>query len=152
MGQTLRLVVASRWLAMVAVTMALTACGGGGGAASSTAAAIQSVTPPSSSNSNPPATTSQSAGPTPASGAATLSWAAPDQNTDGSALTNLAGYRIYFGTSANDLNQVIDIANVGLTTYVVDDLSTGTYYFSIRAYNTTGVESALSNIVSETIS
>jgi hypothetical protein len=39
-----------------------------------------------------------------------------------------------------------------MTTYVVDDLTTGTYYFSIRAYNTMGAESALSNIVSDTIS
>jgi hypothetical protein len=81
-----------------------------------------------------------------------LSWAAPDQNTDGSALTNLAGYRIYYGTSAAALNQVIDIASVGMTMYVVDNLTTGTYYFSIRAYNAAGVESELSNVVSSTIS
>jgi hypothetical protein len=150
MGQTLRVVVASRWLATVVVTMALTACGGGG-TSSSTAASSQSTAPVTSSDSNPPAT-SQSPTPTPSSGAATLSWAAPDQNTNGSALTNLAGYRIYFGTSADALDQVIDIPNVGMTTYVVDDLTTGTYYFSIRAYNTMGAESALSNIVSDTIS
>jgi hypothetical protein len=34
---------------------------------------------------------------------------------------------------------------------VVDDLVAGTYYFSIRAYNAVGTESALSNIVSDTI-
>lgn len=80
-----------------------------------------------------------------------MSWAAPDENTDGSALTNLAGYRIYYGTSADALDQVIDIPGVGITTYVVDDLAAGTYYFSIRAYNAAGTESALSNIVSDTI-
>jgi hypothetical protein len=85
-------------------------------------------------------------------GAATLSWAAPNQNTDGSALTNLAGYRIYYGISSNVLDQVINIPGVGVTEYVVDNLSTGTYYFSIRAYTSTGAESALSNIVSDTIS
>jgi hypothetical protein len=78
----------------------------------------------------------------------TLSWDAPDENTGGSALTNLAGYRIYCGASADDLRQVIDIPGVGMTTYVIDDLATGTYHFSIRAYNTQGAESALSNIVS----
>ena len=31
-------------------------------------------------------------------GSATLSWTAPTQNTDGSPPTNLAGYRIYWGT------------------------------------------------------
>jgi hypothetical protein len=84
-------------------------------------------------------------------GAATLSWTAPDQNTDGSPLTNLAGYRIYYGTSANDLDQVISISNVGITAYVVDDLTAGTYYFSIRAYTSAGTESSLSNVVSDTI-
>jgi fibronectin type III domain protein len=152
MGRKLHAIVASRWLVTVLVTVALTACGGGGGgAASSTGVSTQSVTPVTSSDSGAPGT-SQSSTPAPSSGAATLSWAAPDQNTDGSALTNLAGYRIYFGTSADTLNQVIDISNVGVTTYVVDDLTSGTYYFSIRAYNTMGVESALSNVVTDTIS
>jgi hypothetical protein len=80
-----------------------------------------------------------------------LSWTAPDQNTDGSTLTNLAGYRIYYGASANTLDQVIDIKTIGITAYVIDNLTAGTYYFSIRAYNSVGVESALSNIVSDTI-
>jgi hypothetical protein len=148
MGEMLRLVVTNRWLATLVATIALTACGGGG-ASSSTGVSTQSVAPGGSSGTTSPPGTSQSSTPSPSS--ATLSWAAPDQNTDGSALTNLAGYRIYFGTSTDALNQVIDISNVGITTYVVDDLTTGTYYFSIRAYNTLGVESALSNIVSDTI-
>jgi hypothetical protein len=38
-----------------------------------------------------------------------------------------------------------------MTTYVVDNLTTGTYYFSIRAYNAVGAESALSNIVTDTV-
>jgi len=150
MMQMLRWIVARRWLATVVVTVALAACGGGG-ASSSTADTSESVAPLASPASSPPVT-SQSPAPTPSVGQATLSWAAPDQNTDGSALTNLAGYRIYYGTSADALNQVIDIATVGMTTYVVDNLSSGTYYFSIRAYNAVGAESELSNIVSSTIS
>jgi hypothetical protein len=147
MTQMLRLIVASRWLATVIVTVALAACGGGGGSSS---ASSQSVAPLSSSDSNPPVT-SQSPAPTSSIGQATLYWAAPDQNTDGSALTNLAGYRIYYGTSTDALDQVIDIPSVGMTTYVVDNLTTGTYYFSIRAYNAVGAESALSNIVTDTV-
>jgi len=146
MTQSLRLIVASRLLAAVVVIGALAACGGGGGSpASSTSSA--SGAPLSSSDSSPAASSPSTSG----IGAATLSWAAPDQNTDGSALTNLAGYRIYFGTSADSLDQVIDIPTVGITTYVVDDLDAGTYYFSIRAYNTVGAESVLSNVVSDTI-
>jgi hypothetical protein len=87
----------------------------------------------------------------PAVGTATLSWVAPSQNTDGSALTNLAGYRIYYGTGADALTDVIDVPTVGITDYVVDNLTAGTYYFSIRAYTSAGTESDLSNVVSDTI-
>src|SRR5262249_43353816 len=34
-----------------------------------------------------------------ATGSATLTWTPPTQNTDGSALNNLAGYKVYWGTS-----------------------------------------------------
>jgi hypothetical protein len=147
--QTLRLIVAWRIVATVVVIGALAACGGGGGS-SATTSSSGSAAALSSSDSSPPAS-SPSSSSTSSIGAATLSWAAPDENTDGSALTNLAGYRIYYGTSADALDQVIDIPSVGITTYVVDDLVAGTYYFSIRAYNAVGAESALSNIVSDII-
>jgi hypothetical protein len=143
-----RLTVAWRSLATVVVIGALAACGAGGGGSSAATAAVASL---SSSDSSPPASSATSES-TSGIGAATLSWAAPDENTDGSALTNLAGYRIYYGTSADALDQVIDIPSVGITTYVVDDLTAGTYYFSIRAYNAVGAESALSNLVTDTIS
>lgn len=82
---------------------------------------------------------------------AALTWTAPTQNTDGSALTNLAGYRIHYGKSASVLSDVIDLNNAGLTSYVFDDLPAGTYYFAIRAYSANGTQSDLSNIVSKTI-
>lgn len=84
-------------------------------------------------------------------GEATLRWTAPTQNTDGSPLTNLAGYRIYYGTSSTQLTQTIQLANAGLTTYVVRDLAPGTWYFAVAAYNSAGVESALSNIASKVV-
>jgi hypothetical protein len=86
-----------------------------------------------------------------ANGSATLNWIAPTQNTDGSALTNLAGYHIYYGTSASNLNQSVQVTNPGLTTYVLGNLAAGTWYFSINDYTTTGVESAISNIASKLI-
>ena len=82
---------------------------------------------------------------------ATLSWTAPTRNTDGSALTNLAGYRIHYGTSASVLLHTIQISNAGLTTYVIDDLAPGTYYFAVRAFTSSGTESELSNVVSKTV-
>jgi hypothetical protein len=89
--------------------------------------------------------------PLPTVGAATLSWTPPTQNTDGSALTNLSGYRIYYGTSASALTKMVQISNVGLTTYVLENLSPSTYYFTVRAYNSGGAESANSNVVSKIV-
>jgi hypothetical protein len=86
-----------------------------------------------------------------ASGSATLTWSAPTQNTNGTPLTNLAGFHIYYGTSASNLNQSVQIANPGLTTYVFSSLASGTWYFSINDYTTAGTESAVSNIASTTI-
>ena len=85
------------------------------------------------------------------SGAATLSWTAPTQNTDGSALTNLAGYRILYGTSPTALSQMVQIANAGLTTAVIENLSPATYYFAVKAYTSTGAESSGSNVASKVV-
>jgi hypothetical protein len=79
---------------------------------------------------------------------ATLSWKAPTVNSNGTALTNLAGYRIYYGTSATALTHSLTINTVGVTTAVVTDLSPVTYYFALMAVNAKGVESKLSNVVS----
>ena len=84
-------------------------------------------------------------------GSATLSWTAPTENEDGTTLTNLAGYRIVYGTSASALNTTVQVPNAGLTTYVIDDLAQGTWYFAMRAYTATGLESAQTNVVSKTI-
>jgi hypothetical protein len=85
------------------------------------------------------------------SGTATLSWQAPTTNTDGAALTDLSGYRIYYGADAEELSESVQLTSVGLQTYVIDGLGTGTWYFAIKAVTSTGVESALSEIVSKTI-
>jgi hypothetical protein len=89
--------------------------------------------------------------PSSSSGAATLSWTAPTRNTDGSALTNLSGYRIYYGTSSSALTKTISINSVGITTYMVSDLSPATYYFAISALNSSGAESARSAIASKAV-
>jgi hypothetical protein len=82
---------------------------------------------------------------------ATLSWTPPTQNTDGSTLTNLAGYRLYYGTSATALTQSVQIANPSVSTYVIDGLTPTTYYFAVRAYTSGGAESANSNVASKTL-
>jgi hypothetical protein len=87
----------------------------------------------------------------PANGNASLSWTPPTENTDGSNLSNLAGFRIQYGTSPTALTQTIQISNPGVVTYDVTGLNAGNWYFAIRAYNSSGAESANSNVVSKTI-
>src|SRR5438132_4280004 len=86
--------------------------------------------------------------PPPTSGTATLSWLAPTTNTDGAALTDLAGYVIYYGTSATALSGTIQLTSVGLQSYVIPNLTPGTWYFAVKALASTGAASALSLIVS----
>jgi len=84
-------------------------------------------------------------------GTATLNWTAVNQNTNGTALTSLGGYRVHYGTSANNMTTVVTLANPSVTTYLVTNLSSGTWYFGITAYASNGTESALSNVGSKTI-
>ena len=85
------------------------------------------------------------------SGSAVLSWTLPTRNTNNTVLTNLAGYRIYYGTSSSSLSKTISISNASVSTYVVENLSPATYYFAVKAFNSSGVESDLSNKVSKVV-
>jgi hypothetical protein len=87
----------------------------------------------------------------PPTGSATLRWTPPTLNTDGSALSDLAGFRIVYGTSATALTQTVDVPNPGATSYVVDGLASGTWYFTARAYNAAGAESANANVASKVV-
>jgi hypothetical protein len=75
-----------------------------------------------------------------ATGSATLSWTPPTENSNGSVLTDLAGYHIYYGTSAA-LGQSVTLANPGLTRYVLTGLVQTTWYFAMTAYDSAGRES-----------
>jgi len=86
-----------------------------------------------------------------ANGRATVNWTPPTENTDGTALTDLAGYRIAYGRSADDLDQSVSVTNPGLTSFTVDNLSTGTWYFAVIVVNAAGAESAISNIATKLI-
>ena len=114
---------------------------------------------PSSSpaaSANPPASSAGSSS-TPAAGASdksiTLSWNPPTQNSDGTSISNLAGYTLHYGTSSEDYTGSIEITNPMTTSYVVSGSSfpPGTYYFAISAYNAQQVSSSLSGEVSVTI-
>jgi hypothetical protein len=86
-----------------------------------------------------------------ATGSATLSWTPPTQNTDGSPLSNLAGYRVYWGQTQGNYSNSVTVGNAGLSRYVVDQLTPATWYFTVTALNAAGIESAFSNVATKTI-
>lgn len=84
-------------------------------------------------------------------GAAMLTWEPPTENTDGTTLDDLAGFRIRYGRDPGELTTVESIPNAGITSAVVERLATGVWYFSVTAYNRGGVESQPSNLVQKTV-
>ncbi len=147
MRNTRRILRASISVAGLALaTLALAGCG-----SASTSAAQSSAASPSSSSSS----SSSSSGPTTtvkATGTAQVSWTPPTTTAEGATLLNLAGYYIYYGTNPSALTQVIQVSNIGVTTYDVGSLSSGTWYFVVTSYTTDGTQSAPSNVVSQSIS
>lgn len=83
-------------------------------------------------------------------GDATLTWNAPITNVDGTPLTDLSGYKVYYGTSPGNYSTSINVGNQ--TTYTITGLGYATYYSAVTAYDTSGNESGFSNEVSKTFS
>jgi hypothetical protein len=86
-----------------------------------------------------------------AMGSVTLNWQPPTQNTDGTPLTNLAGYKVYWGTSPGAFSNSVTLSNPGLTSYVVEQLTPATWYFAATSVNAQNVESAFTRVVSKRI-
>jgi hypothetical protein len=110
-------------------------------------------TPPPTAAANPTTVTQQPGVPPVkvTDGSATLDWTPPTQNSDGTTLTNLAGYTVYYGTSPSQLTQSLKVTNPGLTAYTVSNLASGTWYFAVSSYSSGGVESVRTGVVSTTI-
>jgi len=122
----------------------LSACGGGGGSGSSSLdQTAQTSTGASGSASGSSSATGNvgSVGASGAPGSATVNWQAPTENVDGSPVTDLSGFNIYYGTQSQNYTSKVQVDNPGLATYVVDSLPSGTYYFVVTAYNSQGAES-----------
>jgi hypothetical protein len=71
----------------------------------------------------------------------TLSWTAPTQNEDGTALTDLAGYRIYYGTTTGKYSETIVLQSPGVSSYVIENLTAGKYYLVMTSVNASDMES-----------
>jgi serine protease len=84
-------------------------------------------------------------------GSAQVSWVPPTTNTDGSALTNLAGFRVYYSTSNTSFTQSSTVNDMAARTTSISSLAPATWYFKVRALNSSQVESADSNIASKAV-
>lgn len=87
----------------------------------------------------------------PADDTATLTWTPPTQNTDGTPLLNLTGYKVYWGTTPGQYPNSVEIMTASQTMYVVDGLTPGTWRFAVTALNSVGAESEFSNVAMKTI-
>ncbi len=82
---------------------------------------------------------------------ATVTWVAPSRNADGSVLTNLAGFHVYYGPDANVLSTLKDVPQSSASSAQIANLKSGTYYFAVSAYTSDGTESELSVVVSKQV-
>ena len=80
------------------------------------------------------------------SGNLTLSWVAPTENVDGSALTDLAGYRIYWGVASRSYDDFVQLNDATVTAHT-EVVPEGDYYVAMTALDDDGNESAYSNEV-----
>lgn len=79
------------------------------------------------------------------SGSADVQWTVPTLNTDGSALTDLASYKVYWATSAAGVDTATPVTVAApATTYTVTGLAAGTWHFGVRARNAQGIDSDMS--------
>lgn len=82
---------------------------------------------------------------------ATVNWVKVTTNADGSAYTNPGGYRVLYGPSASNLNQSAYIQDPNATSWQSPTLAAGAWYFGVLAYNDLGLEGAVSNVASKTL-
>lgn len=166
----------TRLLLALASAALMAACGGGGGGEASS---FESVEPPVFAPGADPADpadittpggdladsadiTEPNADPAEASGpdatvpghgdrSLALAWAAPLTNDDGTPLTDLAGYRIYYGSRSGSYGHSVAVDDPAALSHRLESLAPGTYYVVVKAVNSAGAQSIASPEVSKTI-
>jgi hypothetical protein len=81
----------------------------------------------------------------------TIGWTPPTENDDGTPLTDLVGFRLYYGEATQNYVGTLAIDRPNTTQHIVDNLPVGTYYFTVTAVNAAGLESVYSTEVKTTI-
>jgi hypothetical protein len=84
-------------------------------------------------------------------GSATVSWQIPVTNADGSALTDLAGFEVHYGTASQTYTEIVPVGDPTAVSVLIDELLPATYYFAVLAVDTTGNKSAFSSEVSKVV-
>jgi hypothetical protein len=79
-------------------------------------------------------------------GTMSLSWIAPSENVDGSPLTDLSGYRVYYGEVSRNYPDMTEVSDPNTTNTSIA-LPSGDYYVVMTALDEEGNESAYSNEV-----
>ncbi len=79
----------------------------------------------------------------------TLNWSAPKSNADGTSLTDLKGYIVYYGPSHNIHAHSVDVGDLPGSSF--SGLSSGTWCFTVTAYDVAGNESNYSAVECTTI-
>jgi len=82
-----------------------------------------------------------------------LSWIAPVEREDGTpiSMAEIAGYRVYYGTSQGDYPNEVDIADSSTMQVALSNLVSGTYYIVVTSYDVDGRESGFSQVVTTSI-
>jgi len=78
-------------------------------------------------------------------GELTATWEKPETNCDGSPLTDLVGFRAYWGAAR------AAIADPAIATYTVRGLPPGDWWLAMTAYNADGLESPIAGPVVKTV-
>ena len=77
------------------------------------------------------------------SGALVVTWTAPKKNSDGTPLTDLSGYTIYYGTQPGAYTNSLTVDDPTATYAIIRGLQPGVHYFvAISSNNAAGGHSA----------
>ncbi len=82
-------------------------------------------------------------------GHVSLAWDAPTTYVDGTPITGPIGFKVYYGTTSGAYTYIDDVQTA--TSWSINTLSHGTWYFDVTCYDSNGSESDYSNEISTTI-
>lgn len=112
---------------ITSLILAIAGCGGGGNGGSGGGGSTITTNTTNTSNT------------TISTGSVSLSWDATTTNSDGSPLSDLAGYKVYYGNSSGSYTNSVDVGNIAGAS--VSSLASGSWCFAVTAYDTSGNES-----------